>query len=59
LTSPEDVQERIAEIPTKLMIPSECDRQLLHAAAVKVVAQNQQAIEDFLAGRQTPAQPAR
>ncbi len=59
LTSPEDVQERIAEIPTKFMIPSECDRQLLHAAAVKVVAQNQQAIEDFLAGRQTPAQPAR
>ena len=59
LTSPEDVQERIAEIPTKFMIPSECDRQLLHAAAAKVVAQNQQAIEDFLAGRQTPAQPAR
>ena len=48
LTSPEEVQERIAEIPTKFAMPSECDRQLLHAAAAKVVAQNQQAIADFL-----------
>jgi hypothetical protein len=48
LTSPEDVQERIAEIPTKFEMASECDRQLLHTAAAKVVAQNQQAIEDFL-----------
>jgi len=48
LTSPEDVQERIAEIPTKFSMGSECDRQLLHTAAAKVVAQNQQAIEDFL-----------
>ena len=48
LTSPEDVQERIAEIPTKFAMASECDRQLLHTAAAKVVAQNQQAIEDFL-----------
>ncbi|MGH7411947.1 MAG: patatin-like phospholipase family protein, partial [Candidatus Methylomirabilis sp.] len=30
LTSPEDVEERIAEIPTKFVIASECDRQLLH-----------------------------
>jgi len=51
LTSPEEVQERIAEIPTKFAMPSECDRQLLHAAAARVVAQNRQAIEDFLAGR--------
>ena len=51
LTSPEEVQERIAEIPTKFSMASECDRQLLHAAAAKVVAQNQQRIEDFLAGR--------
>jgi hypothetical protein len=48
LTSPEDVQERIAEIPTKLAMEAECDRQLLHTAAAKVVAQNRQAIEDFL-----------
>ena len=54
LTSPEDVQERIAEIPTKFAVASECDRQLLHTAAAKVVEQNRQAIEDFLAGRQTP-----
>jgi hypothetical protein len=48
LTSPEDVQERIAEIPTKFAMESECDRQLLRTAAAKVVAQNRQAIEDFL-----------
>ena len=50
LTRPEDVQERIAEIPTKLAMASACDRQLLHTAAAKVVAQNRQAIEDFLQG---------
>ncbi len=44
----------IAEIPTRLYLPSECDRALLVAAAAKVVAQNQQEIEDFLAGRSTP-----
>jgi hypothetical protein len=59
LTSPEDVQQRIAALPTKLVIPSECDRQLLRAAAAKVVAQNQQTIEDFLAGRHTPGDAAR
>jgi hypothetical protein len=48
LTSPEEVQERIAELPTKFVMASECDRQLLHTAAAKVVAQNQQAIQDFL-----------
>jgi predicted acylesterase/phospholipase RssA len=59
LTSPEDVQERIAEIPTKFAIASECDQQLIYAAAAKVVAQNQEAIEAFLAGRPTPAAAAR
>ncbi len=48
LTRPEDVQERIAEIATKLAMESKCDQQLLHAAAAKVVAQNRQAIQDFL-----------
>ena len=48
LTSPEEVHERIAEIPTKLAMESECDRQLLRTAAAKVVAQNRQAIADFL-----------
>ncbi|MFZ4478257.1 MAG: patatin-like phospholipase family protein [Rhodoferax sp.] len=51
LTSPEDVQQRLSQIPTKFMMESECDRQLLHAAAAKVVAENQQAIQDFLADR--------
>jgi predicted acylesterase/phospholipase RssA len=51
LTSPEDVQQRLAEIPTKFMMESECDRQLLHAAAAKVVMQNQRTIQDFLADR--------
>jgi hypothetical protein len=49
LTSPEEVQRRIAELPTKLEMPSECDRQLLRLAAAKVVEQNRQAIEEFLA----------
>lgn len=48
LTRPEDVRERIAEIPTKLAMPSNCDRELLHVAAAKVVEQNRQLIEDFL-----------
>jgi len=48
LTRPEDVRERIAEIATKLAMESKCDRELLHLAAAKVVAQNRQSIEDFL-----------
>jgi hypothetical protein len=47
------VVERIAEIPTRFKFVSECDRQLLMTAAAKVVAQNKQEIEDFLAGRPT------
>jgi hypothetical protein len=53
LASPEAVVNRIAEIPTRFVIASDCDRQLLVTAAAKVVAQNQQEIEDFLAGRAT------
>lgn len=52
LTSPEDVQERIAEISTRFVIASPCDRQLLSLAAAKVVQQNQQEIADFLAAGQ-------
>jgi hypothetical protein len=54
LTSPEDIQQRLAQIPTKFMMASECDRKLLHIAAAKVVADNQQAIQDFLADRAAP-----
>ena len=54
LDSPTAVVERIAEIPTRFWLASECNRQLLVTAAAKVVAQHQQEIEDFLAGRPTP-----
>ena len=53
LDSPTGVVERIAEIPTRFKLKSECDRQLLITAAAKVVAQNKQEIDDFLAGRPT------
>jgi hypothetical protein len=42
------VQERIAEIPTRLDIPSACDRQLLAVAAAKLVAEHREAILGFL-----------
>jgi hypothetical protein len=58
LDSPTAVVERIAEIPTRFWLASECNRQLLITAAGKVVAQNQQEIEDFLAGRPTPENTA-
>ena len=48
LASPEAVRERIAEIPTALALPSECDRQLLVAAATKLVAEHRDAILRFL-----------
>ncbi len=54
LSSPDDVQQRLAKIPTKFTVESECDRQLLQTAATKVVAQNQQKIQDFLADRPSP-----
>jgi hypothetical protein len=50
LASPEAVSERLAEIPTRFYLASECDRQLLVTAGAKVVAQRQQEIQDFLAG---------
>ncbi len=42
------VQARLAEIPTRLRVASECDRQLLATAAAKVVAQQRQSILEFL-----------
>ncbi len=48
LASPQEVRERIAEIPTRLFISSECDRQLLAAAASKLVDQNRDRILEFL-----------
>ena len=48
LKTPVEVVERIAEIPTRLVIASECDRQLLAAAATKLVAEHRGEILDFL-----------
>jgi hypothetical protein len=47
----DDVVERIAEIPTRLVITSECDRQLLETAARKVVAAHRDRILEFVARR--------
>jgi len=49
LDSPTAVAERIAEIPTRFHVASECDRHPLVTAAAKVVAQHQDEILDFLA----------
>jgi hypothetical protein len=51
LRSPAAVMERLAEIPTRLVLKSECDRQLLATAAAKVVSEHRQEILDFLEGR--------
>jgi hypothetical protein len=59
LVEPEDVQQRIATLPTKFDISSACDRELLRAAAAKVVAQNRKVIDDFLAGRRPAPEAAR
>ena len=50
LQSPEQVRQRLSEIPTRLRIMSECDRALLTASAAKVVAQNRTKILAFLEG---------
>ena len=42
------LQERISEIPTRLVIASECDRQLLATAAAKLVAEHKGRILEFL-----------
>ena len=48
LQTPEAVRERIAEIPTVLGLPSECDRQLVATAAAKLVAEHRGEILEFL-----------
>jgi predicted acylesterase/phospholipase RssA len=50
LHTPAQVRQRLGEIPTKLRIVSECDRQLLVTSAAKVVAQKKQNILEFLDG---------
>jgi hypothetical protein len=48
LRTPEAVRERLAEIPTRLVLPSACDRELLATAAAKLVAEHRGAIVEFL-----------
>src|SRR5262245_11152754 len=48
LKTPEDVDNRVSAIPTRLGLSSECDRDLIHAAAFKLVAANKDAILQFL-----------
>jgi hypothetical protein len=48
LASPQAVIERIAEIPTALKLPSQCDRQLLVTAASKLVAEHRDEILKFI-----------
>ena len=52
LDSPKAIVQRLAQIPTRFAIESDCDRQLLVAAAAKVVAMQAPKILEFLEGRQ-------
>jgi hypothetical protein len=54
--SPEAVNEHIAEIPTALKLPSECDHQLLTTAAAKLVAEHRDAILEFVNRPAGPSQ---
>jgi hypothetical protein len=44
----DEVEDRIAAIPTRLGLNSECDRQLIYAAAAKLVAAHRDEILEFL-----------
>ena len=48
LEDPTAVRERIAEIPTRLVLNSACDRELLAASAAKLVEANRGQILEFL-----------
>jgi len=48
LKTPKDVDDRTSAIPTRLGLTSECDRDLIYAAAFKVVAENKDAILRFV-----------
>ena len=49
--SPDD-QKRLASVVTRLWLHSDCDRDLVAVAAIKLVEENKEQILDFL--RQTP-----
>jgi len=44
----DEVEDRIAAIPTRLGLTSECDRALIYAAATKVVAAHRDEILQYL-----------
>jgi hypothetical protein len=48
LKTPDEVTTRIAEIPTRLGLPSACDRDLLYVAAQKLVAEHRDEILEYL-----------
>jgi hypothetical protein len=48
LKTPEDVANRIAEIPTRLGLSSECDRALIYVSAMKLVAEHRDEILEYL-----------
>jgi patatin-like phospholipase len=48
LKTAQDVDDRVSAIPTRLGLTSECDRDLIYAAAFKLVAQHKDAILKFL-----------
>lgn len=48
LRTPQDVDDRVSAIPTRLGLSSQCDRDLIYAAAFKLVAENKDAILQFL-----------
>ena len=48
MTTPADVADRIAAIPTRLGLSSECDRQLIYTAATKLVAEHSAEILNYL-----------
>ena len=48
LKTPEDVTNRISEIPTRLGLSSACDRDLLYVAAQKLVAEHRDQILEYL-----------
>jgi hypothetical protein len=57
LQFPEEVRQRLSEIPTRLRIMSECDRALLTVSAAKVVTQNRTKILEFLEEPQPVQRP--
>jgi len=48
LKTPDEAADRIAQIPTRLGLSSECDRQLIYVSAAKLVAEHRDQILEYL-----------